>query len=570
MNRKLRRAEKKQSRPVVMRQTSPCAQESFAEAVRNHQAGRLDEAVAGYRRTLALRPDDPETHNNLGVALRGQGRLGEAVASYSRALALRPDYRDAHSNLGIALAQQGRLDEAVASYGRALVLRPDYPEAHNNLGSALAQQGRLDEAAAHFGRALALRPDYPEAHNNLGGALAQQGRMDEAVVHFRCALALRPDYPEAHNDLGSALAQQGRLDEAVASYGRALALRPDYPEAHSNLGSALADQGRSGEAVAHFRRALALRPDYPEAHSNLAIVLLARGDMAAGWEEYEWRWKVPHMIKATRNFAQPRWRGEAAEGRTLLIHAEQGFGDTVQFCRYAPLAANRGLRVILEVQEPLLRLLRCLPGVDLVAGPGEDLPSFDLHCPMLSLPLALATATASIPSAASYLHSDQAQVAAWRTRLGAMEGERLRIGLAWAGNPDLPSDRRRSLTPDRLAPLFDVSGLHFFSLQKGGPTAPEAFPLTDLMDELGDFADTAALVANLDLVISVDTAVAHLAAAIGKPVWLLNRFDSCWRWQAGRRDSPWYPTLRLYRQPRPGDWATVLAEVARDLRALRA
>ena len=349
---------------------------------------------------------------------------------------------------------------------------------------------------------------------------------------------------------------------------RALALKPNYPEAHSNLGGALADQGRLDEAAAHFRRAVALRPDYPEAHSNLGMVLLALGDLAAGWKEFEWRWKMPHVVKAARSFAQPRWRGDAAEGRTLLIHAEQGFGDTVQLCRYAPLAASRGLRVILAVQEPLVRLLRCLPAVDRVVRQGEALPPFDLHCPMLSLPSALATAAASIPSAAPYLHADPAQVAAWRTRLAELGDKDLRIGLAWAGNPDLPTDRRRSLAPDRLAPLLDVSGLHFCSLQKSGPAAPDAFPLTDLMDGVGDFADTAALIANLDLVISVDTAVAHLAAALGKPVWLLNRFDSCWRWQASRRDSPWYPTLRLYRQPRPGEWGPVLAEVVRDLRAL--
>ncbi len=525
MNRKLRRAEKKQSRPVAMRNTSPDALELFADAVRHHQAGRLDEAVASYGRALALRPELPEAHNNLGVALRGQGRLSEAVTHYGRAVALRPDYPEAHNNLGIALAHQGRLAEAVASYGRALALKPDYAEAHNNLGSALAQQERLDEAAARFRRALALRPDYPEAHNNLGGALGQQGQLDEAVAHFRRAVALRSDYPEAHSELGSALAHLGRLDEAVVHLRRALALRPDYPEAHSNLGGALAEQGRLDEAVTHFRRAVALRPDYPEAHSNLGMVLLSLGDLAAGWREFEWRWKMPHIVKAARSFAQPQWRGEAAEGRTLLIHAEQGFGDTVQFCRYAPLAANRGLRVILEVQEPLVRLLRCLPGVDRVVGQGEALPPFDLHCPVLSLPLALAATTESIPSAAPYLHADAAQAAAWRTRLAAMGDQGLRIGLAWAGNPDLPTDRRRSLAPDRLAPFFDVSGLHFFSLQKGGPAAPEALPLTDFMSEVGDFADTAALVANLDLVISVDTAVAHLAAALGKPVWLLNRFD---------------------------------------------
>jgi hypothetical protein len=331
--------------------------------------------------------------------------------------------------------------------------------------------------------------------------------------------------------------------------------------------------GRLDEAAASGRVAVRLGPDSPDGHFNLSLALLALGDLAQGWEEYEWRWKT-RLMQGRRHFPQPQWRGEAAGGRTLLVQAEQGFGDTIQFCRYATLAAARGLRVILEAQKPLVRLLRCLPGVDLVVEQGDGPPPFDLQCPMLSMPLAFGTTVGTIPSAASYLEADAALAAAWRARLSAVAGHDLRIGLVWAGNPgsELPSmaarDRRRSVAPDLLAPLFGLPGLRFFSLQKDGPAAPGGFPLTDFMGGMGDFADTAALVAGLDLVISVDTAVAHLAAALGKPVWLLDRFDHCWRWLAGRRDSPWYPSLRVYRQPRPGDWAPVIAEVVRDLRSL--
>jgi hypothetical protein len=274
------------------------------------------------------------------------------------------------------------------------------------------------------------------------------------------------------------------------------------------------------------------------------------------------------MAGSQRTFKQAQWTGEPARGQTLLIYAEQGFGDSLQFCRYATLAAKRGLRVILEVQAPLVRLLRTLPGVDQVMALGEPLPDFDVHCPMMSLPLAFATTVETIPGSAAYLRADPMQVAVWQTRLDGMPQRGPRIGLVWAGSAMLTADRRRSINPEKLAPLFRLSGFHFFSVQKSGQAAPSDFPLTDYMDEMDDFADTAALIANLDLVISVDTAVAHLAAALGKPVWLLDRFDHDWRWLTGRRDSPWYPTLRLYRQPQRGDWDAVLAEVLHDLDAL--
>jgi len=370
------------------------------------------------------------------------------------------------------------------------------------------------------------------------------------------------------------LRHQRRLDEAIASFRAALEHQPDHAPVHNNLGLALSEQLKLDEAEACYRRSIALTPEAPDPHFNLGLVLLAKGEMQEGWREYEWRWRTAQTISHRRKFPQPQWHGAPAAGRTLLIHAEQGFGDTLQFCRYAPLAAARGLRVILGVPKSLTRLLRCLPDVDKVIGRGDDLPPFDLHCPMLSLPLAFGTTMSSIPAAPSYLRAEAQEVAFWGDRLAAMNRPGLRVGLVWAGQPGSHSpvqaavDRRRSIDPARLAPIFDMPGLHLVSLQKTGPAGPAGVALTDFMDEMEDFAATAALIANLDLVIAVDTAVAHLAAALGKPVWLMSRFDACWRWLTDRRDSPWYPSLRLYRQPEPDNWSAVLAEITRDLHRL--
>jgi tetratricopeptide (TPR) repeat protein len=573
MNPTPRRAETMQAGPAS-RRASPSAQDVFAEAFRHHRAGHLDEADRLYRQVLTSNARHCDSLHLLGVVAYQRGQDDTAVDLIGRAIAINARDPSYHSNLGNALRRQRRLNEAAASCSRAIALKPDLFEPHHNLGATLIEQGRLEEAVDSFRRALDLNPDYRESHVNLATALKALGRLDEAAACYRRMLALEPDDFAAHVNLGIVLTDQGRPDEAALCFGKALELKPDCAEAFSNLGAARAQQGRLDEGVACYRRAVSLRPDCAAAHSFLGMALLAQGHMVPGWEEYEWRWKTPHLAAACRNFPQPQWRGEPMAGRTLLIHAEQGYGDTLQFCRYAPVAAARGLRVILEVPKPLVRLLRSLPGVDHVVQQGKNLPPFDVHCPTLSMPLALETTIATIPCAVPYLQADAEQVAAWRTRLAAMDNQNPRIGLVWAGNPRTHSpelaavDRRRSLAPERLAPLFDVSGLHFFSLQKGGPKAPANFPLTDFMDEMTDFADTAALIANLDLVISVDSAVAHLAAALGKQVWLLDRFDSCWRWLRGRRDSPWYPTLLLYRQTHPGDWTPVLAEIAANLRGL--
>ncbi len=551
------------------------------------EQGRLHEAIACFRSAAQQLPELAEAHNNLGVALRETKQLAEAEACYRHAIAVKPDYAEAHNNLGVILREQRRMEEAASCYRRATTLQPAYVEAANNLGVTLRELGRAEEAIACYRSIIALRPDYAEAHSNLGVALREQGQLAEAVACYKAALALKPDYPEAHSNLGVVLREQEQPEAAAACYRTAISLRPGYPQAHNNLGVALKEQRRLDEAVDCFRQAVTLDPEYAEAHNNLGMALLLRGEVGApAWEEYEWRWKTGQMAGHRRDFTQPHWRGELwrgelwrgelwrgelwrgepAAGRTLLIHAEQGFGDSLQFCRYAMLAAERGLRVVMEVQKPLVRLLAGLQGVAQVLARGETLPGFDLHCPMLSLPLAFGTTLANIPAKAAYLRADPALAEVWKRKLDAAGKAGPRVGLAWAGTAAQKANSRRSITPERLAPLLALPGLHFVSLQKDGPAAPAAFALTDLMAEVADFADTAALIANLDLVIAVDTAVVHLAASLGKPVWMLDRFDPDWRWLIGRTDSPWYPTLRLYRQPRRGDWESVVAAVVNDLR----
>ncbi len=513
---------------------------AFATAIRLHQEGDLPGAEAAYRRLLANQPRHAQGLHLLGLVEHELGRLADAIAHIRAAIVISPAIAAMHASLGNILRETGDHAAAIAALETAIDLQPDFAEAHNGLGNALWAAGRLAEAAACFRRALHEQPALAEAHNNLGIALLEQGRLDLAEASFRQALALRPDDPKTLNNLGTLLVEAQRLDHALACY----------------------------------RQAIAINPDYLEARVNLGMTSLAIGDFATGWAEFDHRWAVPPLAAARRH-AAPAWLGEPALGKTLLIHAEQGFGDTIQFCRYAPLAARRGLRVILQVQAPLVRLLRSLDGVAAVISEADDPPAFDLHCPTMSLPRAFATDLASIPAAPRYLRADPAAVTHWRARLGARFGTRIRprIGLVWAGNPrrDIPQiaavDRRRSIDPALLRPLFAIPGLQFVSLQKTGPAAP-AGALTDFMTDITDFADTAALIENLDLVISVDSAVAHLAGALGKPVWLLNRFDSCWRWLTSRRDSPWYPTLRLYRQPAPHAWPAVIRHIAHDLSEL--
>jgi Flp pilus assembly protein TadD len=532
--------------------------------------GRPAEAEASYREVVRLRPT-AEAHNNLGAAQQALGRPAEAEASFREALRLQPDYPEIHNNLGNALQALGRAGEAETSYREALRLRPNYPDAHNNLGTMLYAR-RPAEAETSYREALRLRPDYPEAHNNLGNVLYALERPSEAAASYREALRLRPDYPEAHNNLGNALQALGRAAEAESKFREALRLRPSFPEIHNNLASALCALGRPVEAEVSFREALRLRSEYAEAHNNLGYALLLAGRFEEGWKECEWRLKTKQISTGARDYTVPQWGGEAIGDRIILLHAEQGLGDTLQFCRYVPLMPPCG-GIILEVQAPLVGLLSRLPGITQIVASGDRLPPLDLHCSLLSLPYVFGTTLDTIPATTPYLSADPDVAAKWQDRLTGLDG--LRVGLVWAGGQKLSVDRRRSIALNSLSPLGEISGVSFISLQKDEPAAQAANPppgmrLHDFTADLHDFEDTAALVANLDLVISVDTSVAHLAGALGKPVWLLNRFDTDWRWLLNRNDSPWYSTLRQFRQPSSGDWNSVIGAMREALQHLAA
>jgi tetratricopeptide (TPR) repeat protein len=536
------------------------------------QVGRNDDAVQLLGRAVALSPNIPEAHYNLGNALSNIGRTDEAIAAYRKAVGLRPSYGEAHFNLGNGLRDKGELDAAIAAYQRAIAVKPGYAEAHFNLGNVLRDKGQLDAAVGAYQRAIALNPRFPEALNNLGNVLRDKGQLDEAAIAYQRAIAVNPNFADAHYDLGIVLKDKGQLDEAVAAFGRAIAVKPGYAEAHNNLANAMRDKGQLDEATGVYRRAIELDPNLPEAHYNLSLALLLVGDLERGWPEYEWRWKSRSFSAYSRRFSQPVWDGGDLKGRTILLYAEQGFGDMIQFIRYAPFVAGRGGRVIVEASPPLIRLLRQVPGVEQWITSGEPLPAFDVQCSPMSLPRMFGTTLETVPAQKEYLRAEEQLVEDWRERL-AGQADGLKVGIAWAGSPTFKGDRTRSLSLDRLAPLGAVSGVTFFTLQKGAAAAqadrpPTGMRLVNLSGELHDFADTAAVMSQMDLVITTDTSVAHLAGALGRPVWVMLQFMPDWRWLLDREDSPWYPTMRLVRQKRLGDWEGVIERVTAGLRAL--
>ncbi len=538
----------------------------------NLQRGRADLAVDLIGRSLELRPNRAEALSNRGEALRVLGRLDEAIADHRQAITLEPNSAQAHYNFGVALKDQGQLDEAIAAYRRAITLKPDYARALGNLGNVLREKEHVDEAIDALRQAIALKPDYAEAYSNLGAALRDKRQHDEAIDACRRGIALRPDFPEAHTNLGNALRDQGLMDEAIDAYHRAIAIKPEFVEAHTNLGSVLKDMGRLDEAIAASRRAVAIKPDSPEAHYTLAFNLLLNGDFAEGWVEHEWRWLFKDFPAHRWSSSKPQWDGSDLAGQTILLYCEQGFGDILQFIRYAPMVAERGGRVIVMGPPDLRGLFRSVRGVSEWVDFGDRLPPFDVQCPLMSLPLAFGTTMETIPASVPYLDAEVAEIARWRDRL-AGEPPGLKVGLVWAGRSTHTNDHNRSIPLSILTPLAKVAGLNFHSLQKGDQAAqarrpPGGMKLVDWTEELNNFADTAAYIANLDLVISVDTAVAHLTGAIGRPVWLLAPFVTDWRWPLGREDSPWYPTMRVFRQKAFGQWDEVIERVATALSRL--
>jgi tetratricopeptide (TPR) repeat protein len=549
---------------------------AIAIALAHHRAGRVAEAEGIYRQLLKNEPANARVMDLLGVLLLQTGRLELAEKFLRQAVATDPAHSNYHCNLGSCLRRVGKSDEALSAFRQAIRLKPSLAVAHNNLGIVLAEKLQLDEAIAAYESAVCLDPDYAEAFSNLANALKDAGRIAEALSACEKSIALKPDSAAAHNNLGVALAAAGRFAQAIDAYRNAIALRPNYGDAYSNLGNALAAEARHDEALAMSRRAVELEPQALQSHWNYAVILLRSGDLAGGFREYEWRWKQQaHFPRPSPRYYPPRfptphWAGGDIAGKTLLIHAEQGFGDTLHFCRYAPLVARRGGRVIMEVHPELRRLLASLEGVAEVFSRGETLSPFDEHCPVMSLPLAFGTTLNTIPAAVPYLRPAENDVVKWKEILGPGDGT-WRVGLCWAGSPEHSDDGERSLALSQLAPLAN-GAVTFHSLQKGpaalgiASSVPPGMRLIDHTADLHDFADTAALIANLDLVITADTAVAHVAGALGKPVWVFLRHLSDWRWLIDRADTPWYPTMRLFRQKARGDWTTPINVVAAMLK----
>lgn len=547
-------------------------QPGFPEAANNlgtalQERGAADEAEAAFRTAIASRPTYAEALSNLGNALRARRRPAEAAELLGRAAVLRPDVPEIHYNLGITLHEDGRLEESASAYRRALALRPDYVAALNNLGNVLHELTDFDGAIAVYERAVALQPDLADGYNNLGRALKEVGRLDEAIAAYRRAVSLRIDFAEAHSNLGNALVQAGELDEAVAMYRRALASRSDYAEAYNNLGNALGQVGERDQAGEALRQALEIAPGMVDAQWNMALALLLRGDFERGWAMYE----IRNRAKAVRldpEFVNSFWDGSDLAGRRILLLGEQGLGDTIHFVRYIPMVRERGGEVALLCQSKLRKLMEGQLGIRQVESIGEQVPAFDVCCPLMSLPFVFKTRPETIPGNVPYLRADPVRAARWAEKIRA-ESAKLRVGLVWAGNPTFGNDRYRSMPLDTLAPLAEAGrDVIFYSLQKG-PAAeqakrpPAGMRLVDDTADLDDMIDTAALVSCLDLVISVDTAVAHLAGALAKPVWTMIPFAPDWRWQLGRTDSPWYPTMRLFRQRARNEWGTPVRE-ARD------
>lgn len=521
--------------------------------------GKLDQAIVQYRRALVLQPNNAHVYFNLANALQEQGQLEEAKLYYGQAILLKPDYTDAHCNLGSVLLIQGQFSEAISCYQRALALQPDRAVSHYNLGNALKAEGKLEAAVAAYEQAIALNPRYLNARCNLGAVLQLLEQYPAAVEQYQQVLAVNPQLSEVHYNLGNSWRELAQMEAAIAAYRQAIALDPRSAETWHNLGMALSYQGVFEEAIACFDQALALDPCYTKARFSRAVSLLTMGNYAQGWVDYEFRWGKGELPP----FTQPLWDGTALEGKTILLYCEQGYGDAIQFIRYVPSVVDRGGRVVVNCREALADLFSGIPGVSQVIAMGNPLPPFDCYALLMSLPHLLGTTLETIPAQIPYLLSPAPKVL-----LELQPQTQFKVGIVWASGyrQDVQAAqiyRQKTCSLSQFASLLSTPGISFYSLQVGNHAGDlaqldSAFPLQDLSHQIHNFADTAALIAQLDLVISVDTAVAHLAGALGKPVWVMLPFYADWRWFAQREDSPWYPTMRLFRQQQPGNWREVL------------
>ena len=532
-------------------------------------AARTDEALACFDRSIQLQPDHPDAYLHAARLLIARNQHEPAMRLLQRAAQVAPDHPEAHFWLGVCSAQLDYLERAAAAFRRHLELKPDHAEGFGRLATVLTRLSRHPQAVAAAERAVALAPHLADAWNNLGWCFEQSGQTDQAIGHYRRAVALNPSFVMALGNLGSLLDKQGETDEAIALFEKARAVDGRHVEVLNSLAGLYSRAGRYADALATAEAALAVRPHDASARGHRALALLSFGRYEEGFREYEWRWECKDFTTPVRQFDQPRWTGKTdPSGRTILVHSEQGFGDNIQFARYLPLLAARGANVVVEAPVALCGLMQTVPGVARVVAAGVRPPPFDLQAPLLSLPHAFGTGLQSVPAEVPYFRVPADRSAAWRQRLKLVP-DRLNVGLVWRGNSK--PNPRRSIPLNELAPLADEN-VQFVSLQVGSQgdeadSPPTGMRLLDLRQEIRDFVDAAAIIEQLDLVITIDTAAAHLAGALARPTWTLLIAAADWRWlQPPREDTPWYPTMRLFRQTRAGSWAEVVGRVAGALR----
>lgn len=544
-------------------------------AIVTFQTGQYSETVRLLQRAISLNTGVSAFHNLHGSALYAMNQPELAAGAFRQAVLIQPDNPEAHYNLGRTLTAMGEHVEASRAFHQAIQYKPDFAWALNDLGSTSRALQQPDVAEKNFRQAIELDPAEPAFWINLGNTLSDLARYDEAIEAYRRAQLLKPNSVEAFSGTGHACWKQGKLCEALTAFRAALSIQPRSADLLYSAGTVQSELGNDDQAIDALQRAIKLDSTHALAHHNLGLLLLQKGDFARGWSEYEWRSRAMPDCGYWREYAQPRWDGTSLQGKRILLHAEQGYGDAFQFARFIPHLAGLGATVLLQAFGSTVRLFNGMPGVEQVYCFEESLPPFDVHCPLPSLPFLLGISSVDkIPSAVPYITASPPLTTKMQALVqAASDGSKLKVGLCWHGRPHPPG---RSIDWSELAPLADITDITFFKIFKEAETgqgnagaATARINVVDLTDELNDFADTAALIQNLDLIITIDTAVAHLAGAMGMQTWILLKSDPDWRWMRGRLDSPWYPTAHLFRQPRRGDWAPVVQEVASALRSLQ-
>jgi tetratricopeptide (TPR) repeat protein len=549
------------------------------------EKGHLDEAVAHYQKAIELNPSFAKAYSSLGNALREKGQLDEAMTFCKKAIDIDPSFAEAYCNMGVALRERGQLDKAITYYQKAIELNPSFAEAHCNLGNALREKGHLDEAVAHYQKAIALNPSFTKAYSSLGNALREKGQLDEAMTFCKKAIELNPKSAEAYGNLGNVLQEKGLLDEAIIYYQEALELNPSFAEAYCNLGNISYEKGQLDESIIYYQKALEISPRSEAANFNMSLPLLLSGNFKDGWEKYEQRWKAKDFLRKSGfhepgEFSQPAWDGSSLEGKSIFIYSEQGIGDEIMFASCFQEVIEQADVCTVECDKRLIPIFsRSFPGGIFIEHIKKsdtysyELPQTDIVIPHGSLPKFLRTDVGAFPRK-SYLVPDADKVQAWRNRLKTL-GDGLTVGISWRGGRILRVKRTRSIMLEQWAKIFSLSGFHYINLQYGDckeelKEVKEKLGITihdwEDADPLKDLDDFAAQIAALDLIISVDNSTVHMAGSLGKPVWVLLPFVPDWRWMLNRDDSPWYPNMRLFRQPSPGDWESVIARIVKELR----